>query len=194
MKNLKMKTTKSILSLCLIVILLPACSQNQKPTESAEVNTTTVQAPEVDIHTAALYGNIEAVKQHIEAGTNLNGKEPMGGSTPLITAITFDHPEIAKALMEGGADLEIQNNDGSSALHVAAFFCRIEMVQLLVDAKVDQTKKNNFGATALEIISGPFADIKPVYEMMQAQLGPLGLDLDLAELEKNRPIVAKILK
>ena len=30
--------------------------------------------------------------------------------------------------------------------------------------------------------------------MMQAQLGPLGLKLDLAELKKNRPVVAEILK
>ena len=176
-----------------MAILLPACSQNQKPSKLTDANST-VQVPEVDIHTAVLYGNIEAIKQHTAAGSNLNTKEPMGGSTPLISAITFDHREIAVALMEGGADLEIQNNDGSSALHVAAFFCRTEMVQLLVDAKVDQTKKNNFGATALETISGPFADIKPVYEMMQAQLGSLGLNLDLDELEKNRPIVAEILK
>ena len=193
MKNLKMKTLKSFLSICLIATLIPACSQNKKPTKSTEINST-AQVPDVDIHTAVLYGNIEAVKQYIAAGTDLNTKEPMGGSTPLISAITFDQPEIAKALIEAGADLEIQNNDGSSALHVAAFFCRVEMVQLLVDAKVDQSKKNNYGATALETISGPFADIKPVYQMMQAQLGPLGLKLDLSELKKNRPIVAEILK
>jgi len=118
----------------------------------------------------------------------------MAGSTPLMTAITFDHAEIAKALIDAGADLEIRNRDGSTALHVAAFFCRVELVQLLVDAEVDQSKKNGFGATALESISGPFAEVRPVYEMMQAQLGPLGLKLDLTELEKNRPVVAEILK
>jgi len=192
MRKLKVKSINVMLSLSLIAVLT-ACSQNQTPTNDTEVSTT-VQVPKVDIHTAVLYGNIEAVKQHITAGSDLNIKEPMGGSTPLISAITFDHTEIAKVLMDAGADPEIQNNDGSSALHVAAFFYRIEMVQELVDAKVDQTKRNNFGATALETISGPFANIKPVYEMMQAQLGPLGLKLDLDELEKNRAVVAEILK
>ena len=193
MKNLNMKYLKSLLSLCLIATQFLACSQNNSPTNGNEINTE-VQMPDVDIHTAVLYGNIDAVKQHISAGTNLNTKEPLVGSTPLISAITFDHTEIAKALINAGVDLEVQNNDGASALHVAAFFCRIELVQILVDANVDQSKTNIFGATALESISGPFADIKPVYEMMQAQLGPLGLNLDLKELEKNRPIVAEILK
>ncbi len=188
-----MKNPKSILSLCLIATLFMACSENENTTKGEEKHTT-VQAPKVDIHTAVLYGNIDAVEQHIKAGTNLNTKEPLGGSTPLISAITFNHTEIAKSLINAGADLEIQNNDGSSPLHVAAFFCRVELVQLLVDAKVDQSKKNKFGATALEIISGPFDDIKPVYEMIQVQLGPLGLELDLDELEKTRPVVADILK
>ncbi len=193
MKNLKMKNPKSILSLCLIATLFLACTQNENTTKGEEKHTT-VQEPKVDIHTAVLYGNIDVVEQHIKAGTNLNTKEPLGGSTPLISAITFDHTEIAESLINAGADLEIQNNDGSSPLHVAAFFCRVELVQLLVDAEVDQSKKNKFGATALEIISGPFDDIKPIYEMMQVQLGPLGLELDLDELEKTRPVVAEILK
>jgi hypothetical protein len=190
MKNL---TTKTVIILSLISFLLPACSQNQSQIETTEVSND-VKAPDIDIHTAVLYGNIEAIKQHIKAGTDLDTKEPMGGSTPLISAITFDQKEIAKILISAGADLEIQNNDGSSALHVAAFFCRIEMVQMLVNEKVDQSMRNNFGTTALETISGPFTDIKPVYEMMQVQLGPLGLKLDLAEIEKSRPIVANILK
>lgn len=193
MKDLNNKLVKTILSFCLLAVLLTACTENQKATNEDEQNTT-IATPKIDIHAAVLYGNIEAVKQHIAAGSDLNKKEPLSGSTPLISAITFDQREIAQLLIEEGTDLEIQNNDGSTALHVAAFFCRKEMVQMLLDSNVDQSKKNNFGATALESISGPFAEIKPAYEMVQAQLGPLGLKLDLAELEKNRPIVADLLK
>lgn len=193
MNFINMIPLKTLFSLCLIVTFFPACSQSKKPTNTSEIHSS-VKVPSADIHMSVLYGDIEAVRQHIAAGTDINSKEPMAGSTPLISAITFDHMEIAKALIDAGADLEIQNRDGSSAIHVAAFFCRVEMVQLLVDAKVDQSKRNNFGVTALESISGPFADVKPVYEMLQAQLGPLGLKLDLAEIEKNRPVVADILK
>ena len=134
------------------------------------------------------------VKQHIKAGTDINEKDAMSGSTPLISAVTFDKTDIAKALIDAKADLTITNNDGATALHVAAFFCRVEIVQLLIDAKADKTVKNNFGATARETVMGPFADMKPIYEMLQQQLSPLGLQLDLNELEKTRPVIAMMLQ
>ena len=97
-------------------------------------------------------------------------------------------------LIDAGADLSIKNNDGSTALHTAAFFCEVEIVQMLIDAKADKTLVNNFGATARETVMGPFKDIKPIYEMMQQQLGPMGMQLDLAELEKTRPVIALMLQ
>jgi hypothetical protein len=79
-------------------------------------------------------------------------------------------------------------------LHAAAFFCHVEIVQLLIDANADKTPRNNFGATARESVMGPFSEIKPFYEMLQQQLGPLGLKLDLVELEKTRPVIAMMLQ
>lgn len=189
MESLNLKQVTTVFSLLLMAWVLPACSQNaNSETESS------LSKPSVDIHTAVLYGNLPAVKEHIAYGTDLNQKEPMGGSTPLISAATFNKMAIAQALIEAGADLSIQNNDGTSALHAAAFFGRVEIVQMLIDAKADKSLKNNFGATAQESISGPFAEMKPIYEMMQQQLGPLGLELDFAELEKSRPVIAIMLQ
>jgi ankyrin repeat protein len=148
----------------------------------------------MNLQAAVLYNNLEAVRQHIKAGTDLDEKDPMSGSTALISAATFGKKEIAKALIDAGADLSVTNNDGSTALHAAAFFCRVEIVQLLLDAHADKEVRNNFGATARESVMGPYADIKPVYEMMQTQLGPLGLQLDLAEVEKTRPVIAMMLQ
>ena len=78
----------------------------------------------VSIHTAALQGNVEAIRQHIKAGTDLNEKDAWG-STPLIIAATFGKTEVAKALIGAGADMNATNNDGATALHAAAFLCRI---------------------------------------------------------------------
>lgn len=78
-------------------------------------------APDVDLHMAALTGNLEAIQQHIQAGSDLNLREPTRGSTPLITAIVFDKPEVAKALIDAGADINLQNNEGSTPLITAAF-------------------------------------------------------------------------
>ncbi len=186
MKTLKFNSFKMTLKILLLTILFTsACAQSDKKT---------VDKPSMDIHTAVLHGNLDEVKKHINAGTDLNQKEPMGGSTPLISAATFNKPEIAKALIEANADLSIKNNDGSTALHTAAFFCRIEIVQMLIDAKADKTIRNNFGATPRETVMGDFAEIKPFYEMITAQLKPMGFVLDLNELKKARPVVAMMLQ
>ena len=65
---------------------------------------------------------------------------------------------------------------------------------MLIDAKADKSVRNNFGATARESVMGPYAEIKPIYEMLQQQLAPLGMQLDLNEIEKIRPVIAMMLQ
>lgn len=153
-----------------------------------------VKAPAVDIHTAVVTGNQEAVKQHIAAGTNLNEKEPFGGSSPLISAAVFGKSAIAQLLIDAGADLNVQNNDGSTALISAAFFCRPDIVRMLLDAGADQGIKNNYGATAYESVAAPFSEVKEGYNMIGKMLEPMGLKLDHAYLEKTRPEIAAMLE
>jgi len=190
MKTIQTTTLGIVTALLLMIVGLPACSE----TTNADHQLSAPETPEIDIHAAVLQGDLNAVKQHIEAGSDINVKEPMGGSTPLITAITFNNNEIVKALIEGGADLHIQNNDGSTALHTAAFFCRKKMVQMLLNAKADKTIKNNYSATPLDVVSAPFEGMKPAYQMIQAQLGPLGVVIDMEYLEKTRPVIAAMLQ
>ncbi len=198
MKAPKINSLKKVIQISLIIILFTsACTQSEGSTESTNNSTevkTTENKPSVNIHNAVLSGNLEVVKQHIEAGSDINEKEAMSGSTPLISAASFDKPEIAKALINANADLSLKNNDGSTALHTAAFFGRIEIVQMLIDAEADKTIRNNFGATPRETVMGNFAEIKPIYEMLKQQLEPLGFVLDMNELEKARPVVAMMLQ
>ncbi len=189
MKTFVTNKVQTIFSLVFLAWVLPACSQNANSQSDSSLT-----KPSVDLHTAVLYNNLIAVKEHIAFGTDLNQKEPMGGSSPLISAATFNKMAIAQALIDAGADLSIQNNDGTTALHAAAFFGRVEIVQMLIDAKADKSVKNNYGATAQESISGPFTEVKPIYEMLQQQLGPLGLELDFTELQASRPVIAIMLQ
>lgn len=188
---------KSLLKISFAIMLLAtACAPSDKKSKSDTSTNieTVIPTPKINIHEAVLTGNLEAVKQHIKAQTNMNEKDAMSGSTPLITAASFGKNEIAKALINAGADLAIKNNDGSTALHAAAFFCRVEIVQMLIDAKADKTIRNNFGATPRESVMGPFSEIKPIYEMLQLQLEPIGLQLDLNEIEKTRPVISMMLQ
>ena len=138
-----MKTEKNILSnslsaLLLIFIFLSfvACNNQDKKAEKTDsaITKTEVEPPSVDIHTATFLGNTKAIKQHIDAGSDLNVKDQYG-STPLIIATTFGKTDIAKTLINAGADLHITNNDGSTPLHVASFFCRTNIVKALLEKR-----------------------------------------------------------
>ena len=148
----------------------------------------------MDIHTATILGDLDAIQQHIKAGTDLNLREPAVGSTPLISAAVFGKTEIAIALIGAGADLNIQNNEGSSALHSAAFLCRTEIVKALLDKGADKSLKNNYGSTALESVSAPWEYVEGIYDQFAKDLGPLGLKLDFTQLEETRPVIAEMLQ
>ncbi|MBO0329890.1 ankyrin repeat domain-containing protein [[Muricauda] lutisoli] len=195
MKNFKNNSMKNVIYALLIVTLsLSACGQKKSGSDRASTAQTEVKAPDMALSAAVVAGNLDAVKQHIAAGTDIDEKDALSGSTPLITAITFDKRDIAQALVDADADLTIKNNDGATALHVAAFFGRVEAVQMLMDAGADKSARNNFGATPRETVMGSFEDMKPIYKMMQQQLAPIGLQLDLAEVEKARPTIAIMLQ
>ena len=106
----------------------------------------------------------------------------------------FGKTEMARVLIDAGADLNFQNNDGSTALISAAFFCRPEIVTLLLEKNADKTIKNTYGTTAYDNVAGPFEQVKEAYDMMGAALGPMGLKLDYAYIEKTRPEIAAMLK
>jgi ankyrin repeat protein len=148
----------------------------------------------VGLHQAVLEGNLGAVREHIEAGSDLNEKEPSGGSSPLIIAATFGRTEVAMALIDAGADVDQQNNDGSTALLTAAFMCRTEIVEALLDAGADKSIRNNAGSTALEVVTVPFDDIQGIYDYLGAVLGPYGLELDYARIKMTRPRIAEMLQ
>lgn len=117
------------LTLLAFAISMMACNENSATAQKQTATSSTSKvAPKIDIHAAVVSGNIEAIRQHIAAGTDINQKDTMGGSSPLITACFYVQKEIAKLLINAGADINFQNNDGSTALHVAAFFCKPEMV------------------------------------------------------------------
>ena len=114
--------------------------------------------PDISLFEAAVAGNLDAVKQHIAAGTDLNLKDPnpVGNKdTALGMAAAFGKTNVAIALIEGGADLDTRNKDGSTPLHAAAFLCYPEIVQALVDKGADKNVRNNSGSTPLEGVELP---------------------------------------
>ena len=72
--------------------------------ETATPEPPTGKAPDISISKAVDSGNLEAVKQHIAAGTNLN-KNDFAGFSLLHWAADYGHKEIAELLIANGADV-----------------------------------------------------------------------------------------
>jgi len=149
-------------------------------------------APPVSIWQAAMTGNTAAVEQHIRAGTDINAKEDLSGSTPLMVATTFGKVEVARFLISEGADLDARNNSGGTALHVACFFCQPEIVELLLNAGADPNQLNTWQLTPLEVATSEFdAELEEVY---RHSYGSLNLQFDSQHVQEVRVRIAEILK
>jgi len=167
---------KEFYTLIVTVVLVVACGQTEQSVAAA---------PDIDIWKAAASGNIEAIKQHIEAGADLNGKEPSSGSTPLIIAAVFGQAEVAELLIEKGANVNARSNDGGTALHAAAFFCHGQIVKLLLAKGVDIGAENVRGETALYTVTAPWSqDVERVYSYIG---GLLRMPLDMQRIKAERP-------
>ena len=149
--------------------------------------------PSMDLHLAALQGDVGAVRQHIAAGTDLDKKDAYG-STPLMIAVTFDHGEVARALLDAGADIDVRNADRGTALHTAAFLGRTDMVEVLLKHGANKYLRDNFGNTPSGSVEAPFEEVKAFYDDVAAGLKPLGLTLDYEELRRVRPVIAERLR
>ena len=75
--------------------------------------------PDLSIYDATEDGNIEVVKQHLAAGTDVNSKDK-DGWTPLHEAASEGHKPIVELLITKGADVNAKDDDGETPLDVAA--------------------------------------------------------------------------
>jgi len=174
--------------MCAAILTLAACNTRNNATGE------TPKPPAMDLHTATVLGDMDNIRLHIEAGSDLDQREVTMGSTPLISAAVFGKTEVARALIEAGADVNLQNQEGSTALHTASFLCRTEIVRLLLANGADRELKNNYGSTALQSVEGPFEEVRFIYDEFSKNLGPLGLKLDYDQLESTRPVIAEMLR
>jgi len=119
------------------------------PARGIKPELSTAKAPDISIHRAAMTGNIEAVKQHIAAGADVNAKSDSGG-TPLGGAAHRGHKKAAELLIAKGADVNAKDSKGRTSLHHAAFRGRKEIAELLITKGADVNAKDDDGKTPLD--------------------------------------------
>ncbi len=107
----------------------------------------------------------EAAKALMEAGADVNAASGDEGLTPLMIAAGQTAPaegamfvpgsarptDIARGLIDGGADVNAQSKSGVTALMVAATHNNPPMIGMLIDAGADPTIKNSQGQTAADV-------------------------------------------
>ena len=203
---------KHLLLTTIAAVMLVGCGEPQqsapspetKPVElvaqAATPKTATTKAPDISIHDSAKDGNIEAVKQHLAAGADVNAGRSDGGGTPLHFAAGWGHKEIAELLIAKGADVNAKSEgldmDGWTPLHCAAVFGKNEVVELLIAEGADINAKNRGGVTPL--YDAAFKGHKEIAELLIAK----GADVNAKnengytplDFAKRHPEIAELLR
>lgn len=140
---------KKVVGLIFVIAFLGGCDQTEPES--------TVDEPTVDIWTAAEEGDIDAIRQHVISGTDINETyiwfgNPCSGGTPLHVAVLAGQMEAAKLLLEQGANINAKADDehGGTPLHWAAATGRKDLATLLIDAGANVNAVDNNGYTPLD--------------------------------------------
>jgi ankyrin repeat protein len=136
---------KHLLITTIAAVVLVGCGESQQSAPAPEAPT--VKAPDISIHDAAEEGNIEAVKQHLAAGTDVNTKGGWLEVTPLHYAADGGLKEIVELLIAEGADVNAKDKDGWTPLHNVA---TKEIAELLIAKGADVNAKGVAGITPLD--------------------------------------------
>jgi ankyrin repeat protein len=133
--------------------------------EASQPEPPTAKAPDISIHEAVGTGNIEAVKKHLAAGTDVNAND--GGWTPLWYAADEGHKEIVELLIAKGADVNVKNKGDVTPLYGAARSGRKEVAELLIAKGADVNARDDVGRIPLHIATG--GDHKEIVELLIAK-------------------------
>ena len=124
-------------------MLLTELKSTEPIGEATQPEPPTTKAPDISIHDAARDGNIEGVKQHLDLGVDVNGKNKYG-STPLRLAAGEGHKEFVELLISEDANLNAKDIDGETPLHRASERKQTKIIELLIakDSDVNAVGKH----------------------------------------------------
>ena len=150
------------------------------------------------LHEAVLVGNLEGVKRHIVAKSDLNQKDPNlqgQGASALHIASIFGQLEIVELLIQAGVDLNQADREGSTPVHAAAFFCHEKILLSLLNAGATPNQPDNKGTTPLDSVITPWIAVKNIYDFVDALIfKPMGKPLDIERIKTDRSKIVRIIK
>ena len=125
---------------------------------------------------AARDGDIEVVKQHLAAGTDVNTKDDHE-YTPLHWAAMEGRREVAELLISQGANVNAKNKVGSTPLHIAAYM-KFDLAELLIAKGATINVTDDVSRTPLDdAIEG---DKKETVDLLRKHGGKTGAEFKSA--------------
>ena len=132
-------------------------------------------------------GDLQAVKEQLANGVDINAEDSEFGVTALSWAALLDNTEIAKFLIAKGADINAKSRDGSTPLHSAAFLGHTEIAELLIQKGAEVNSKNYRDETALDV---SVVD----WETTEFIAGLLEIKVDAKKVKIGRTKIIEILR
>lgn len=102
------------------------------------------------LHLYCLSGNLNAVKQCIKNGEDLNALT-IKKKSPIFIAVLKNYIPIVKELTAAGANVDIETVKGNKPIHAATFNKSIEMLEWLLLNGASISARNYFGQSPLDI-------------------------------------------
>jgi ankyrin repeat protein len=99
------------------------------------------------LHLAAHFGLLRTVKRLLR--TEATDRRDTAGRTPLHWAARKGHFQVAKLLLENGAEVDALDNVNATSLHLACRYGHHDFVSVLIDHGSNVNATNNVGGTAL---------------------------------------------
>ena len=104
---------------------------------------------QTDIFDACRKGDVKAASDIYEADNESINWVDLKGFTPLILAVYNEQPEMVDFLLEKGAQIDIADSAGNTALMGVCFKGYKSIATKLINAGADVNQRNVNGATAL---------------------------------------------
>jgi palmitoyltransferase len=124
------------------------------------------------LHWAAINNRVEIVKLLLEKSANVDAKGGDLAATPLQWATRQGHLASVVLLMNAGADPQIKDAEGCSAIHLAAQFGHTAVVAYLIALKVNPDTYDAGGMTALMWSSWKIMSLDPVRLLLTLGANP----------------------
>lgn len=98
------------------------------------------------------FGHYDTAEYLVKAGAPINSPARNGlKAAPIHSAASAGHVRIVKLLLDHGADANVREQAGYTALHATAQNGDIEMIRTLLFGGADLTLKSDDGKTAMDI-------------------------------------------